>query len=278
MTERLDYFSATLTISFSMLYTLLRVFNLITPSGATKLAVPTVIVVALIVLSHYTYLLSFPVAYGSFPYGYHTAFNVILALVHSFSWIGWTSSFYIPAISEIGWPRPYPPQDPLKYKSPNASTPALLVGLTTVAMSFELLDFAPIFRLLDAHAMWHLSTIPLGMAWWHFLASDAIELEGAQIQGKSNGGSTLSGGVSEKMPLTGGSTLSASGTGAEGQKKEGVVELGDGQGQGGVESTDRPSTPFTPNVPAFAKMAAGLGLPSRSTPGKTPGGAKERED
>lgn len=232
---------------------------------------PCVILVSLLVISHFTYLLSFPIAYGSFPYGYHTAFNVVLALVHSFSWIGWTSSFYLPALSEIGWPRPYPPQDPLKYKSPNAATPALLVGLTTIAMSFELLDFAPIFRMLDAHAMWHLCTIPLGMAWWHFLCSDAIELEGAQMQARSNGGSAL-GGANEKMPLTGGGNSLAP---------------GDSAGTAGDEAPSRPRSadpstqadgPFTPNVPAFAKLAAGIGLPSRSTPGKSPAGGKERED
>ena len=151
-------------------------------------------------------------------------------------------------------------------------------------MSFELLDFAPIFRLLDAHAMWHLSTIPLGMAWWHFLCSDAIELEGAQMQARSNGGSSLSGnsaggGLSEKMPLTGGAGVSLgvndSSTGG------GAAGSGEAPAMSRRNSTERQgdaSAPFTPNVPAFAKLAAGIGLPSRGTPSKSPGNAKERED
>jgi hypothetical protein len=66
-------------------------------------------------------------------------------------------------------------------------------------MSFELLDFAPLFRLLDAHALWHLATIPLAAGWWRFLTSDAIDLESAQMN-KGEGGN---------MPLSGGASLSA---------------------------------------------------------------------
>lgn len=61
-------------------------------------------------------------------------------------------------------------------------------------MSLELFDFAPLFRLLDAHALWHLATIPLAAAWWRFLCSDAIDLESAQI-GREVGTMPLSGGL-----------------------------------------------------------------------------------
>lgn len=69
-------------------------------------------------------------------------------------------------------------------------------------MSFELLDFAPMFRLLDAHALWHLATIPLAAGWWRFLTSDAIDLESAQMnKGEGN-----------TMPLSGGASLASMGT------------------------------------------------------------------
>lgn len=49
--------------------------------------------------------------------------------------------------------------------------------LTIAAMALELLDFPPIGRVLDAHAAWHVATIPLAAAWWAFLIPDALEME-----------------------------------------------------------------------------------------------------
>ncbi|ODO07646.1 hypothetical protein L198_01227 [Cryptococcus wingfieldii CBS 7118] len=183
-TERLDYFSATLTISFTLLYALLRIFHLQTPLLTTRFLLPTCATIAFLVLGHFTYLLSFPL--GSFPYGYHTLFNLVLALVHNTIWVLWSFSFKFPYPSfsfsryTLSWPRSYPPHDAYPSPSPSqAGTPALLVALTTLAMSLELWDFSPLWRLIDAHSLWHFATIPLAMGWWSFLVQDAIELEGA---------------------------------------------------------------------------------------------------
>jgi hypothetical protein len=42
------------------------------------------------------------------------------------------------------------------------------------AISFELLDFAPIWRVFDAHSVWHLCTVPLVVLYWDFLMQDSI--------------------------------------------------------------------------------------------------------
>lgn len=47
------------------------------------------------------------------------------------------------------------------------------MALTIAAMSLEVLDFAPLGRIIDAHSLWHAATIPLGEAWWRFLETDA---------------------------------------------------------------------------------------------------------
>jgi hypothetical protein len=195
--------------------------------------------VVLLVISHFSYLVSFP--FGQFPYSYHIAFNVALASVHSLFWVLWSASFYVPLPSyDIGQYtialKPYPPQDPTKAKSVNASTPLVLVLLTTIAMSLELLDFAPFFRLLDAHALWHLSTIPLAAGWWRFLASDAIDLESAQVGGS--------------MPLSGTSA-----------------------GLGGV------ATPKTPGMASTFQSLASGSYPSRGTPRtRSPGGKGDLQE
>ncbi|WWC96600.1 hypothetical protein V866_003469 [Kwoniella sp. B9012] len=186
-TERLDYFSATLTISFTLLYSIIRIFHLRTPLSTSRYLFPISAIIGFIVLGHFTYLLSFPI--GSFPYGYHTKFNLVLATIHNVLWISWSLSFKYPypKMTFLGttytYPKPYPPHDPLTQnpKPKEAQTPLILVILTTLAMSFELLDFSPVFRIIDAHSLWHASTIPLTIAWWHFMVEDTIELEGTLL-------------------------------------------------------------------------------------------------
>lgn len=184
-TERLDYFSATLTIAFTLLYSIIRILHFQTPLYTSRFLLPACVAVALLVLSHFKYILSFPL--GQFPYGYHTMFNLCLGLIHNLLWVLWSFSFRFPyptlrfgRFLSLSFPYPYPPHNPYKNPSPKeSSTPAVLVGLTTLAMSLELWDFAPLFRVIDAHSLWHTATIPLTMGWWHFLMADALELEGS---------------------------------------------------------------------------------------------------
>lgn len=82
----------------------------------------------------------------------------------------------------IQYPRPYPPRNPLdRPRQKDGMTPLALVVVTTLAMSLELLDFAPVARVIDAHSLWHAATIPIALGWWTFLCNDAIELEGAMM-------------------------------------------------------------------------------------------------
>ncbi|KDN39237.1 Per1-domain-containing protein [Tilletiaria anomala UBC 951] len=48
----------------------------------------------------------------------------------------------------------------------------LLLG-TVAATLLELLDFPPLWRFVDAHALWHLATVPLTYAWYDWLINDA---------------------------------------------------------------------------------------------------------
>ena len=40
------------------------------------------------------------------------------------------------------------------------------------ASLLEIFDFEPIFDHFDAHALWHLSTVPLGFFWYNFWRAD----------------------------------------------------------------------------------------------------------
>ncbi|PWN91531.1 Per1-domain-containing protein [Acaromyces ingoldii] len=50
-----------------------------------------------------------------------------------------------------------------------------IVFLLLAASALELLDFPPILRALDAHALWHLATVPLASMWYGWLIEDARE-------------------------------------------------------------------------------------------------------
>ncbi|OBZ89133.1 Protein PER1 [Choanephora cucurbitarum] len=50
---------------------------------------------------------------------------------------------------------------------------AVISGVgVSLALCLELFDFPPLWRVFDAHSLWHLSTIPLTAIWYQFLLED----------------------------------------------------------------------------------------------------------
>ncbi|TXT04919.1 hypothetical protein VHUM_04002 [Vanrija humicola] len=184
ITEKLDYFSAMITIAFTLLYAIVRIFGIVTPKTVSPLVYPVSGAVAVFVLWHFFYVLSF----AHFPYGYHVGVAIVLGMIHNVLWLIWTLSFHVelPTISIndtlLAWPEPYPQRNARNSRRPaHSNMPAILVGLTMAAMTFEVLDFAPFYRVLDSHALWHLATIPLGEWWWEYMCADANELDGGLL-------------------------------------------------------------------------------------------------
>ncbi|XAO23593.1 hypothetical protein I312_102373 [Cryptococcus bacillisporus CA1280] len=167
-------------------------------------------------------------------------FNLCLGLIHNALWVVWSLSFRFPyptlrlgRFLSLSFPHPYPPHNPYENPAPKeSSTPAVLVGLTTLAMSLELWDFAPLFRVIDAHSLWHTATIPLTMGWWHFLMTDALEL--------------------------GGSLMGQNGMGV------GLPEESSGSGRGGRPLGKDAEVPMTPMFQQLASGRARLASPSPS--------------
>ncbi len=59
-----------------------------------------------------------------------------------------------------------------------SSHPARYKLLTVVfgaslAMLLEIYDFPPLWGILDAHAIWHATTVPITYLWWSFIKDDA---------------------------------------------------------------------------------------------------------
>ena len=272
----MDYFSATITVAVSLIYAILRVFGLQSPTATSKLAFPAVAIVGFLVITHFKYLLSFPL--GQFPYGYHTKFVVFLGMANNILWIIWSLSFALrfPKMHvgrrTFSFPQPYPPNDPLSKPRPlNAMTPLSLVLLTLAAMSFELMDFRPFMRVVDAHSVWHACTVGLAIAWWSFFTQDAIDVEtgtydsavppalirGRPSSNRPNRDGLGLGGVEKKSELMYGETPTISSEALDSYAARANYRI--------------------PVTPAFAQTASMPGPPRRSTPTpipKTPKGDK----
>jgi hypothetical protein len=163
----LDYFSAGLVILYSLFLTVVRLFHLYpqTPNLSTARSRNSTYkywaaLCAFLYIGHVSYLTLLP----RFDYTYNMAVNLVVGFVHNGLWL----------LYPWGSIRLFPGRDK-HYRPAFALQPALFVLLTTLATTLELFDFPPWYRTLDAHALWHLATVPIVPLWYHFLVKDASD-------------------------------------------------------------------------------------------------------
>lgn len=99
-------------------------------------------------LAHISYL-----SFVKFDYGYNMLANIVVGLINNSLWIGWTIYHW--------------------NDRPFAWMPTFCVLAISAAMSLEVLDFPPILYMLDAHSLWHFSTIWLIPVWYRFQLKEA---------------------------------------------------------------------------------------------------------
>ncbi|KAF5390563.1 hypothetical protein D9757_002606 [Collybiopsis confluens] len=166
-TEKLDYFSAALTILTALYFTAIRIFHLYSPQSAKPTRSRTLVfrvwttICVVAFTAHVTYLSSL----RRFDYQYNIIFNLILGLTHNALWLLYALP---PSMSLL---RRFPNR-PKSYRPSFAGTAAFLVTVTTAATTLEIFDFPPWQRIVDAHALWHLATVPISEAWYRFLIRD----------------------------------------------------------------------------------------------------------
>jgi hypothetical protein len=101
-----------------------------------------------------------------FDYSYNMTANLTIGVIHNILWLIYAfpqSPFHIRKTKEnVSRPR-------------HAYKAAIFVVLTMAATSLELLDFPPWQRVIDAHSLWHLATVPIVPFWYSFLIEDAME-------------------------------------------------------------------------------------------------------
>lgn len=192
LTEILDYFSAGATVLSSFFFTSCRVFQLSPRDQVFKL-LRMICLIAIIL--HCSYL-----SIGRFDYSYNMIANITVGISQTLLWLAFSLNpkrFSKKSILQKGSERELTRKkdgttNPFSSTSNTSSTSTsnssipyptsllssllLLLLLTLLSTSFELFDFPPFLRLLDAHSLWHLSTVPLTYKWYQFLIQDSNHL------------------------------------------------------------------------------------------------------
>ncbi|KZT03471.1 Per1-like protein [Laetiporus sulphureus 93-53] len=170
-TEKLDYFSAALAILYALYFAVIRLFHLYPEkppsSSANSVSVTFIawkLICVLVYLMHVSYLSLLP----RFDYTYNIIFNLVVGMTHNLLWLTYSLPASIPLLRRF-------PYRPRSYRPPYASRAAVFVILTTVATFLELFDFPPWGRIIDAHSLWHLATVPITVLWYDFLVRDALD-------------------------------------------------------------------------------------------------------
>lgn len=156
LTERVDYFGAALSVLYGFYFAPIRVFRLDDPKGnqpwkASVVRLWTLVCVALYA-AHVSYL-----SFWRWDYTYNMAANIAVGIAQNILWTGFAWSRYMK--SGKFW----------------QAWPGLIVAWIILAMSMEVLDFAPWGLMVDAHSLWHLGTVGPTFWWYNFLIRDAQE-------------------------------------------------------------------------------------------------------
>ncbi|KAJ6375054.1 hypothetical protein OIU77_000095 [Salix suchowensis] len=142
LTEKLDCSSAVALLGFSLILAVLRAFNMRDEAARVMVSAPIIAFVT----THILYLNFF-----NLDYGLNMKVCVAMGVAQLLIWAVWASATRHPSRFKL-WV-------------------AVIGG--GLAMLLEIYDFPPYQGYVDAHALWHATTIPLTYLWWSFAKDDA---------------------------------------------------------------------------------------------------------
>ncbi|KAL0920915.1 hypothetical protein M5K25_007934 [Dendrobium thyrsiflorum] len=142
MTEKLDYSSAVALLGYSLILSLLRTFDVKDEATRVMFAAP----ILAFVTTHILFL-----NFYQLDYGWNMKVCIVMGIIQLLVWAIWAGMKRHPHRFKL-W---------------------TVVFGAAIAMLLEIYDFSPYGGYVDAHALWHATTIPLTYLWWSFIKSDA---------------------------------------------------------------------------------------------------------
>ncbi|CAO2834388.1 unnamed protein product [Amaranthus hypochondriacus] len=142
LTEKLDYSSAVAILGYSLIVSIMRSFQVRDEAARVMVAAPLLAFIA----THILYLNNYKM-----DYGWNMKVCVVMAVVQLLIWAIWAGVSRHPSRWKL-W---------------------FVVVSGGLAMLLEIYDFPPYEGFVDAHALWHATTIPLTLLWWSFIKDDA---------------------------------------------------------------------------------------------------------
>lgn len=158
LTERLDYCCADAVMALGFICATSRMLAEpwlwgLSHRLATRIRNLVIILTVLALSYHIHYMLAI-----KFDYGLNMTRCIALGAMTSLIWIIWLVLVR-------------------KQDHPAARILIVFLILAYAALLLEVLDFPPIFKLLDAHSLWHLCTIPLTFIFYRFIIVDLAHLQ-----------------------------------------------------------------------------------------------------
>jgi len=144
---------------YGLYYTTFRIFQ---PSKRLRPLLDIVFIAAYV--GHVSYLTLLP----RFDYAYNIAFNLALGLTNNVLWTLYSLPRSLSFIHRF-------PSRPKSYRPKFVTKAGIFVVVTTAASALELFDFPPWRGVIDAHALWHLATVPIALLWYDFLLEDSLD-------------------------------------------------------------------------------------------------------
>lgn len=146
-TEHADYLTAITSIFVALYNTVLRHLYLTRPTHQALVGVPF----AILLMYHLHYML-----FVSFDYGWNMKLLACMFGAFAVIWLSWGLRNFT--------------------RSLQAKLAILWVVGAAMCGALEIFDIEPIADLVDAHALWHLGTIPLVLLIWKIYSLDAEDL------------------------------------------------------------------------------------------------------
>lgn len=148
LTEKLDYFSAGGYILYCLFLGLVRIFRIHRYGLLATLCL-------VLFTAHCAYLSTA----DGFDYGYNMKACITVGTLQTSLWLFWSILQYTDAFG-----------DPVR--RPFAWRAGLSVVLISLAMALEVFDFPPWLFIIDAHSLWHASTVFITPLFYSFLLKD----------------------------------------------------------------------------------------------------------